>query len=52
MEAAETLCMVCVSPEELIFRKKYLGNRPFEKSHFIRFDHQICIFTDLRKTVK
>ena len=26
IEAAETLCMVCLSPKEHIFRKKYLGN--------------------------
>ena len=36
MEAAETLYMVCLPPEEHIFRKKYLGNRPFKKSHFVR----------------
>ena len=35
IEAAETLCMVCVPPEEHIFGKKYLGNRPFKKSDFI-----------------
>ena len=26
IETAETLCMVCLPPEEHIFRKKYLGN--------------------------
>ena len=36
IEAAETLCMVCLPPEEHIFRKKYLRNRPFKKSHFVR----------------
>ena len=36
IEAAETLCTVCIPPEEHIFRKKYLGNRPFKRSHFIR----------------
>ena len=36
IEAVETLCMVCLPPEEHIFRTKYLGNRPFKKSHFIR----------------
>ena len=36
IEADETLCMVCLPPEEHIFRKKYLGNRPFKKSHFVR----------------
>ena len=34
--AAETLCMVCLPPEGHIFIKKYLGNRPFKKSHFVR----------------
>ena len=52
-KAAETLCMVFSPPEEHIFRKKYLGSRPFKNPHFVRFDHhQICIFTDLLKTVK
>ena len=36
VEAAETLCMVCVPTEEHIFRKKYLGNQAFKKSNFIR----------------
>ena len=36
IEAAETLCMVCLPPEEHIFRKKHLGNRPFKKSYFVR----------------
>ena len=36
IEAAETLCMVCLPPDEDIFRKKYLSNRPFKKSHFVR----------------
>ena len=36
VEAAETLCMVCLPPEEHMFRKKYSGNRPFKKSHFIK----------------
>ena len=36
IEAAETLCMVWLPLEEHIFRKKYLGNRPFKKSHFVR----------------
>ena len=36
IEAAETWCKVCLPPEEHIFRKKYLGNRPFKKSHFVR----------------
>ena len=36
IKAAETLCMVCVSSEEHFFQKKYLGNRPFKKLHFIR----------------
>ena len=36
-EAAETLCMVCLPPEEHISsEEKYLGNRPFKKSHFVR----------------
>ena len=35
IEAAETFCMACVPSEEHILRKKYLGNRPFKKSHFI-----------------
>ena len=34
IEAANILCMVV--PEGHIFRKKYLGNRPFKKSHFVR----------------
>ena len=25
IEAAETLCVICLPPEEHIFRKKYLG---------------------------
>ena len=33
---AETLCMVCLPPEEHIFGKKYLGYRFFKKSHFVR----------------
>ena len=39
IEAAETLCMVCLPPETHIFRKKYLGNRPvtFCKGLTIRF---------------
>ena len=36
IEAAETLCMVCLPPEEHIFRKTYLGNWSFKKSHFVR----------------
>ena len=36
IEAAGTLCMICLPPEEHIFRKKYLGNRPFKKLHFVR----------------
>ena len=28
MKAAETLCVVCLPPEEHISWKKYLGNRP------------------------
>ena len=36
IEAAETSCMVCLPPEKHFFRKKYLGNRPFKKSNFIR----------------
>ena len=36
IEAAETLCMICLPPEEHIFRKKYLGNRACKKSHFVR----------------
>ena len=36
MKAAETLCIVCLPPEERISLKKYLGNRPSKKSHFIR----------------
>ena len=36
IEAAETLCMACVPPEQHVFRKKYLGNRSFKRSHFIR----------------
>ena len=35
IEAAETLCMVCLPPEEHIFIKNYLGNRPFRKSYFV-----------------
>ena len=52
MEAAETLCMVFILPEEHTFRRKYRGNRPFKKSHFIGFDNKICIFKDLLNTVK
>ena len=36
IEAAETLCMICVSPEEHIFRKNYLGNRPFKQITFYK----------------
>ena len=36
VEADETLCMVCLPPEEHIFRKNYLGNQPFKNSHFVR----------------
>ena len=43
IEADETVCMVCLPPEE---------HRPFKKPHFLRFGHQTCIFTDLFKTVK
>ena len=35
IEAAKTLYMVCLPPEEHIFRKELLGNRPFKKSHFV-----------------
>ena len=35
IDAAETLCMVCIPSEKHIFRKKYLGSRPFKK-YFIR----------------
>ena len=52
IEAAETLCMVCLPAEKHIFRKKYLGSRPFKTSHFMRVDHHNCIFTDLLITVK
>ena len=34
-EAAEIPGMVCLSPEEHIFRKEHLGNRPFKKLNFI-----------------
>ena len=34
-EAAETLRVACLPPGEHIFRKKYLGNRSFKKSHFV-----------------
>ena len=34
IEAVETLCTVCVQPEEQTFRKKYLGNR-LSKSHML-----------------
>ena len=36
MKAAETLCIVCLPPEKHISSKKYLGNGPSKKSHFIR----------------
>ena len=37
IEATETLSMVCLPPEEHIFRKKkHLCNQPFKKSHFVR----------------
>ena len=36
MKAAETLRIVCFPPEKHISSKKYLGNRPSKKSHFIR----------------
>ena len=36
MKAAETLCLFCLPLEEHISWKKYLGNRPSKKSHFIR----------------
>ena len=34
LEAAESLCMVCLPPAEHIFRKKYLGNTTFQKVLF------------------
>ena len=53
IEAAETLCMLCLPPEKHILRKKYLGVTDPSESHILQeFDHQICIFTDLLKTVK
>ena len=53
MKAAETLCIVCLPPEKYISWKKYLGNRLSKNSHFIRgFDLQICILTNILKTVK
>ena len=36
MKAAESLCIVCLPLEKHISWKKYLGNRPSKKSHFIR----------------
>ena len=36
MKAAETLWIVCLPPEEHFSWKKYLGNWPSKKSHFIR----------------
>ena len=36
MKAVETLCIVCLPPDKHISWKKYLGNRPSKKSHFIR----------------
>ena len=37
VEAPETLCMVCLPPEEHIFRKKYLSNQPaFQKVRFCK----------------
>ena len=35
IEVAETLRVVCLPPDEHIFRKKYFGDRPFKKSHSI-----------------
>ena len=29
IEAAEALCMVCLPPDEIFFRNRYLSNRPF-----------------------
>ena len=53
IEAAETLCMVCVLPEEHIFRKKNTWVIDLSKDHILQgFDHQICIFTNLSKTVR
>ena len=52
MKAAETLCMVFALPEEHIFRKQYRGNRPFKKSHFIRFSLLNLHFYVSLKTVK
>ena len=36
IEAAETLCMVCLPPEEHIFRRKFLGNRLSKKIIFYK----------------
>ena len=52
IEAVKTLCVVCLPPEEHIFRKKYLGNRPFEKSHFVRVCPSDLNFYRFFKTTK
>ena len=53
IETVATLCMVCLSPEEHIFRKKYLDNRPFKKVTFCNGSTtKFVFFTDLLKTVK
>ena len=50
--SAETLCMVCIPPEEHIFRKKYLGNRPFKESHFVRVSSSNLYFYGSFKNCK
>ena len=36
LDAAETLCMVYLPPEEHFSEKNIWGNQPFKKSHFVR----------------
>ena len=45
IEAAETLCMICVSPEK---RSIWVIDLP---KNLKGFDHQLCVFMDLLKTV-
>ena len=52
IEAAQTLCMICLPPEEHIFRKKYLGNRSFKKSHFVRASESNLYFYGSFKNCK
>ena len=51
MKAAETLCIVSYHHRN-IFPEENIWATDFQKNHTLfGFDHQICIFTDILKTV-